>query len=82
MLAPNQSFQQPIVSTHPMITRSKAGISRKHALLITSEPQSVQEALSILEWRNAMIEEYSTLMNNHTWSLVPLPSHRTAIGCR
>jgi histone deacetylase 1/2 len=29
-----------------------------------------------------MQAEYSALMNNKTWSLVPLPAHRRAIGCK
>jgi histone deacetylase 1/2 len=33
-------------------------------------------------WLQAMKEEYTALMNNNTWSLVPLPPHRKAIGCK
>ncbi|MCI45793.1 retrovirus-related Pol polyprotein from transposon TNT 1-94, partial [Trifolium medium] len=29
-----------------------------------------------------MQAEYSALMTNNTWSLVPMPAHRRAIGCK
>lgn len=29
-----------------------------------------------------MMEEYYVLMNNHTWSIIPIPPHRTTIRCR
>ena len=73
-------------NTHPMQTRSKLGIvcPRLHPtlLLTTAESTSVKHALSSLEWKEAMQQEYSTLMANNTWSLVPLPSGRKAIGCK
>ena len=37
----------------------------------TGEPQNLQEALDDPVWRKAMEEEYSTLMKNQTWHLVP-----------
>ncbi|MCI20233.1 retrovirus-related pol polyprotein from transposon TNT 1-94, partial [Trifolium medium] len=33
-------------------------------------------------WLNAMQTEYKALMDNNTWSLVSLPSHRKAIDCK
>ncbi|CAJ2628272.1 unnamed protein product [Trifolium pratense] len=33
-------------------------------------------------WLNAMHTKYNALMANNTWSLVPLPSDRKAIGCK
>lgn len=75
------SSSHQIVSTHPMTTRSKVGVTKKRALLLHSEIQLVQEALSIPEWKNAMLEEYTSLMKNNTWPLVSSPSHRTTIGC-
>lgn len=29
-----------------------------------------------------MKEEFATLLNNNTWTLVPLPSNRQPIGCK
>jgi hypothetical protein len=35
------------------------------------EPQNLSEALSNINWKNAMDSEYSALMKNKTWHLVP-----------
>ena len=61
--------------SHPMITRSKAGIFKRKILTTSfspspTEPTSAQEAL-LREWKKAMTEEYEALMKNQTWSLVP-----------
>lgn len=34
------------------------------------------------EWRAAMSEEFKALKDNQTWSIVPLPKGKKAIGCR
>ncbi|WVZ49109.1 hypothetical protein U9M48_000490 [Paspalum notatum var. saurae] len=36
-----------------------------------SEPYNLEQALSSPEWKQAMDVEYSALMRNHTWELVP-----------
>ncbi|PNX89579.1 retrovirus-related Pol polyprotein from transposon TNT 1-94, partial [Trifolium pratense] len=36
------------------------------------EPQSVKAAMSDSGWLQAMQSEYKALMDNNTWSLVPL----------
>jgi hypothetical protein len=49
------------------------------------EPTNFQSAISgpdSAKWKAAMDEEYQSLMVNKTWSLVPLPTGRSAIGCR
>jgi histone deacetylase 1/2 len=46
------------------------------------EPQSVKTAMADSRWLQAMKEEYTALMKNNTWSLVPLPPHKKAIGCK
>jgi hypothetical protein len=44
----------------------------------THEPCNISEALSDPSWKNAMDDEYSALMRNKTWHLVP-PRHGTNI---
>jgi histone deacetylase 1/2 len=46
------------------------------------EPSTVQEALSDQRWASAMNNEYSALMSNKTWHLVPLPKGKNIIGCK
>ena len=48
----------------------------------TEEPSTVQEALSDQRWIAAMNNEYSALMSNKTWHLVPLPKDKNIIGCK
>lgn len=61
-----------------MITRSKAGIFKPKIYtsqitlpLAHIEPDSVEKAMTIKEWKEAMDEECAVLIKNQTWSLVP-----------
>lgn len=72
-------------ASHPMVTRSKSGISKKKVFLTTPhslslprheyydcvEPTSYTEASKHEVWRRAMSEEFSTLQQQGTGSLVP-----------
>jgi histone deacetylase 1/2 len=44
--------------------------------------KTVKGAMADPKWLSAMQAEYKALMDNQTWSLVPLPPHRRAIGCK
>jgi hypothetical protein len=46
------------------------------------EPMSFNESNEHDEWRNAMEEEYESIMKNNTWELTELPKHKNPIGCR
>ena len=46
------------------------------------EPNTVEEALALPQWKEAMQEEYHSILANHTWELVPRPSHRKVIGVK
>jgi hypothetical protein len=46
------------------------------------EPTTVQQALSDPKWHTAMDEEYSALMKNHTWHLVPSHTAKNVVDCR
>ena len=65
---------------HSMITRAKNGIRKPKVFLTMCEPTTVDEALQSECWRQAMNDEYQSLMKNGTWSLVSLPAGRKAIG--
>ena len=47
-----------------------------------SVPQTVHEALSHPNWKQAMVEEMTALHSSGTWDLVTLPASKTPVGCR
>ncbi|GAU35295.1 hypothetical protein TSUD_54540 [Trifolium subterraneum] len=67
---------------HAMITRGKTGNLKPKTFTASIEPTTVKSALVDPKWLQAMKTEYKALVDNHTWSLVPLPPHRKAIGCK
>jgi transposase InsO family protein len=49
------------------------------------EPRTYAEAMTTPEreqWEQAMREELASIVANHTWTLVPLPAGRKAVGCK
>ena len=46
------------------------------------EPDTIKEALALPQWKEAMQEEYHSILANHTWELVPCLSHRKVIGAK
>lgn len=63
-----------------MITRGKRGLRQPtsrfnlSAAVLSPVPKSYRGALADPNWREAMNEEYSALIANNTWQLVPRPS--------
>lgn len=72
----------PTTNVHPMQTRAKSGISKPKILLTHIEPTTVKQAIADPNWLGAMREEYSALLKNNAWTLMELPPHRKAIGCK
>ncbi|GAU15594.1 hypothetical protein TSUD_108530 [Trifolium subterraneum] len=78
----------PRPSGHSMATRGKNGIIKpkklflatKYLLPLSTEPTCVSQALQHVEWKQAMSDEFTALMNNGTWSLVPHQPHLNVIG--
>ena len=51
--------------------------------LLENEPQSFKEAMSIPEapyWKEAINDEVESILQNHTWELVDLPSGSKPLG--
>ena len=46
---------------------------------LVSDPNSHFEATGNPLWKATMDEEYSALMDNNTWDLVPLPEGRNIV---
>ena len=76
---------QSIISTHPIITRAKAGIFKPKAFLTAHnslEPSNISEAFSDSKWKAAMQDEFDALIRNKTWSLVPMDPEYKLVGCK
>lgn len=82
---PCETIESPsLVNIHPMITRSKDGITKSNVLLVNTtlpEPSSVTEVLQHPEWRDSMTTECNSLMKKkNTWALVPPFKGKKIIG--
>ena len=69
-------------NSHSMVTKSKNGIFKPKVYATTLEPSLVADALQQEQWKTTIIDEFSALMRNKTWSLVSLPNGRKEIGCK
>lgn len=74
---------------HHMTTRSRNNIHKpnpKYCLTSSAssdiEPSTVSQALSDSRWREAMSSEFSALLKNGTWDLVPPDESQNVIGCK
>lgn len=69
----------PTTNEHGVVTRGKRGFRRSktpfdmHTSILSPVPKSFRSALTDPNWRGAMTEEYSALLANNTWDLVPRP---------
>ncbi|GKV07211.1 hypothetical protein SLEP1_g19009 [Rubroshorea leprosula] len=80
----------PPQRTHPMVTRSQNMIFKpKHVFLVTKsppiepvEPTCVSQALKDPNWRKAMSDEFTALVRQGTWDLVPPSLAQNVIGCK
>lgn len=82
-------------NVHPMVTRSNDGtrhpkvlVTTRHplptALLtnsIPTRPTCFSQASMHTEWRDAMAAEFTALIKDGTWSLVPHQPHQNVVGC-
>ena len=50
--------------------------------IIEFEPPSYEEATSQQVWREAMVEEYSSIMKNDVWEVVPRPEGKSVVTSR
>ena len=82
----------PLTTVSRVMTRLQKGIRnpkvrtdgtiRYGMLCITGEPARLEDALGDPRWKNAMDEEYSALMRNKTWHLVPEKRGKNIIDCK
>ena len=50
--------------------------------ILDSKPSSYEEAASQQFWREAMQEEYSSIMKNDVWEVVPRPEGKSVVTSR
>ncbi|OIT32756.1 retrovirus-related pol polyprotein from transposon tnt 1-94 [Nicotiana attenuata] len=75
---------------HHMITRSLTGSLKPRILpsLAASttssltEPHTFAQAIKHTYWQRAMSNKYTTLLQNHTWTLVPPPPQANIVGSK
>ncbi|GJU74314.1 ribonuclease H-like domain-containing protein [Tanacetum coccineum] len=74
-------------SVHPMVTRFRVGTNRPterlnlHVSSVSPLPKSYRDAFSDPNWQNAMRDEYTALIKNKTWTLVPRPPDTNIVRC-
>lgn len=89
-LVASQSSSQALLSgiKHPISSvLSYASYSPKHLAFATNvstlvEPKTYAQASKCPKWQAAMTQELEALARTNTWTLVPLPPHKKAIGCK
>ncbi|XP_057858119.1 uncharacterized mitochondrial protein AtMg00820-like [Cryptomeria japonica] len=50
--------------------------------LVDGNHSSYQEATQKQVWRDVMVEEYTSIMQNHVWEVIPRPIDRVVVGSR
>ncbi|MEL7342345.1 MAG: reverse transcriptase domain-containing protein, partial [Bacteroidota bacterium] len=85
------AFMEQVSQLGPVRQRRPPARYDEECLLMDSltteidEPNSVEEALHgehSVQWKEAMQSEYSSLLKNETWELVPPPERTNVVGSR
>lgn len=74
--APRGTFRE---SKRPQIFSSYVALMCN---LIESEPSSVEEASKQQVWKDAMDEEYQSILNNNVWDIVPRPKGKSDVSSK
>ena len=49
------------------------------SIIVQSEPYTLEEAAKHQVWKNAMNEEYESIMKNDVWDVVPRPKDKSVV---
>ena len=74
LTATQRQLSRPLTRLQRGIRKEKVytdGTVRYNLLAASAEPQKLDEAFSNQNWKNAMDLDYSALLKNRTWHLVP-----------
>ncbi|RVX22010.1 Retrovirus-related Pol polyprotein from transposon RE1 [Vitis vinifera] len=82
VVSPQQVVSNPVAIPvqHVVFSVADASVTRTIAKDADNTHPMITRAKN--EWKKAMVAEYDALQRNNTWSLVPLPAGRQAIGCK
>ena len=47
-----------------------------------AEPSSFEEADKLQVWKDAMLEEYMSMINNNVWDIVPRPKDKSVVSSK
>jgi hypothetical protein len=50
--------------------------------MIESEPTCFEEAVEKKAWRDSMIEEYTSIIKNDVWEIVPRPQNKSVVSSK
>jgi hypothetical protein len=50
--------------------------------IIDAEPTSYEEAAKKKEWKDAMVEEYQSIVKNDVWDVVPRLKEKTVVSSK
>jgi hypothetical protein len=86
-LLKSEYFKENNVELDEITKESKKTINKScYTTLVTeltkSEPSIVEEALSCQAWKDAMIEEYQSILQNDVWDIVPGPKDKTVVSLK
>jgi hypothetical protein len=70
---PSGNFRE---SKRPKIFSSYAALMTS---LVNAEPSTFEEAVKKKEWKEAMMEEYQSIMKNDIWEIVPRPKEKYVV---
>ena len=80
MLAENQVEPDDVIQESKR-TRNQSYVALLSEL-IKSEPNNAKEALSHQSWKEAMIEEYNSILKNDVWDIVPRPKNKSVVSSK
>jgi hypothetical protein len=63
-------------SKKPKIFSSYAAYMKK---LLDEEPTTFEEAVQKGQWKEAMMEEHQSIMNNEVWKIIPRPKEKSVV---
>ncbi|GJZ47050.1 ribonuclease H-like domain-containing protein [Tanacetum coccineum] len=83
----NPPFNPNPDSVNPMVTHFRVRTNRPtkrlnlHVSSVSPLPKSYRDAFNDPNWQNAMCDEYTALIKNKTWTLVPRPPDTNIVRC-